>query len=335
MSVDDDHTDWLPKPPPPRPARRDAAIDAALRKFDGIDEPAPAVPQRPSPSWGRARRNPLGLVLSGLLIFVIGVPAALIAIRDQAPTPEGVASPAEMASPTVQPVRRAAPPPVAKAVPPAPAPVARVPQAPPRPEQPSSPPGVKKDVRQSLANNEPALQIAPPPARAPAAPIAAAPPAPPPPPPPSPPAETADRARSEDGQIVVTGSIVRRTEEKPNSFALKAKRQADPNAAFVSKLQSAVKANDRDAIVGLIAFPLRVNSGGTSKLYRDADAVERDFDRIFTPKVRKAILKQRPDQIFVRDQGAMIGSGEAWFDRSCPNAACSPAGPVRITAINP
>jgi hypothetical protein len=111
--------------------------------------------------------------------------------------------------------------------------------------------------------------------------------------------------------------------------------EVEPNAAFVAKLQAAIKANDRDAVVELIAFPLRVNSGGTSRLYRDADAVERDFDRIFTPKVRKAILKQRRDHIFVRDQGAMIGEGEVWFDRSCPDAACSPAGPVRIKAINP
>ena len=42
MAVDSDQTDWLPKPPPPRPARRDAAIETALRKFDGVDEPKAA-----------------------------------------------------------------------------------------------------------------------------------------------------------------------------------------------------------------------------------------------------------------------------------------------------
>jgi hypothetical protein len=31
----------------------------------------------------------------------------------------------------------------------------------------------------------------------------------------------------------------------------------------------------------------------------------------------------------------MIGDGEVWFDHTCPNASCSPPGPVRIRAINP
>ena len=43
MAVEKDQSAWLPEPPPPRPARRDAAIDAALRRFDGIDEPAPGA----------------------------------------------------------------------------------------------------------------------------------------------------------------------------------------------------------------------------------------------------------------------------------------------------
>jgi hypothetical protein len=50
--------------------------------------------------------------------------------------------------------------------------------------------------------------------------------------------------------------------------------------------------------------------------------------------VRRAILDQRADQLFVRDQGAMVGNGEVWFSDTCPNAACSPAGPVRIIAVN-
>lgn len=78
----------------------------------------------------------------------------------------------------------------------------------------------------------------------------------------------------------------------------------------------------------LISFPLRVNYKGGSRSYRDARAVERDFDRIFTPQVRRAVLGQKPDQLFTRDIGAMVGEGELWFDRSAP-------GEVRIIAVNP
>ena len=104
---------------------------------------------------------------------------------------------------------------------------------------------------------------------------------------------------------------------------------------FLSRLQRAVRSNDRRAVIALIGFPLRVNMEGGAKIYPDARSVERDFGRIFTPRVRRAILGQRASRLFARDQGAMIGSGEVWFDTSCPNAACSPAGPVAIKAVNP
>ena len=60
----------------------------------------------------------------------------------------------------------------------------------------------------------------------------------------------------------------------------------------------------------------------------------RDFDRIFTVKVKKAVLLQRPDSLFVRDQRAMVGNGELWFGETFPNSACSSLGPVRIVAVN-
>jgi len=63
--------------------------------------------------------------------------------------------------------------------------------------------------------------------------------------------------------------------------------------------------------------------------------VRDDYDRIFTPNVTRAILGQRFDQLFGRDQGLMIGDGQVWFDHVCANTQCSPPGPVRITAVNP
>jgi hypothetical protein len=48
-----------------------------------------------------------------------------------------------------------------------------------------------------------------------------------------------------------------------------------------------------------------------------------------------AILDQAPNALFVRDEAAMVGSGEVWIAQTCPNRACSPAGAVRIIAVNP
>jgi hypothetical protein len=78
-----------------------------------------------------------------------------------------------------------------------------------------------------------------------------------------------------------------------------------------------------------------VNGASGARTYRDAASVERDFDRIFTARVKHAILAQRPDGLFVRDQGAMVGDGELWFRETCSNPTCSPSGPVRIVAVNP
>ncbi|PJI89304.1 tetratricopeptide repeat protein [Sphingomonas koreensis] len=89
----------LPKAPPPRPARREAAIAAAMRRFDGIAD-APAEPQhmpaRP-PLW-KSRWGQAGAFASILLVAMITVPIALEtpprtppAPRSQAPVAERVA----------------------------------------------------------------------------------------------------------------------------------------------------------------------------------------------------------------------------------------------------
>ena len=83
------------------------------------------------------------------------------------------------------------------------------------------------------------------------------------------------------------------------------------------------------------AFPLRVNRGGRRISYKTGKELLAEFDAVFTPKVRRAILDQRFETLFGRDQGVMIGSGEVWFDHLCRNSSCSPQGPVRIKVINP
>ena len=134
--------------------------------------------------------------------------------------------------------------------------------------------------------------------------------------------------------LVVTGTRI----AKPAVQAPGAAKATSPDrvyAAFLSRLQSAARSNDHRRVIALISFPLRVNAAGGARTYRDAKSVERDFDRIFTPRVKQAVAQQRADKLFVRDQGAMIGNGEIWFDFSCPNTSCSPRGPVRILAVNP
>ena len=347
MAIDDDLSVSLPKPPPPHPARREEAIEAALRRFDGTAEAA-ADAHRPrstaSTWWTRLRQPQIGVLVSAMVVAAIGLPAALIAVRDLSPSPN---------QETI-----------------APRPTQRGPVASP-PAPPMSGPNDRGafDVRTpptELANPSPATPGGSAGGGSPAArpsnddagveeasSLAGSPQGPPPPPPAPPPAprvEPMERSANDAAasELVVTGTRVPQPSVSPDRSSQASKRArtgaaapaagaqaVDPSyVAFLTRLQSAIRANDHPSVIRLIDFPLRVYSSGSTRLYPDGPSVEREFDRIFTPRVRQAIMRQQANQLFVRDQGVMIGDGQIWFDHSCPNSACNPLGPVRIKAVN-
>jgi hypothetical protein len=336
MLPDDDSVS-LPTPPPPRPASREAAIGAALRRFDGIeDRPSVSKPAR----WTWNRHPQLGFALAASLIVAIGLPAAFIALRDQGASPVGVSA---TSPPTAQPRRAVVPSSSIPEAAPEPGPVKRRAVAP-----PGAPP-VRLQREEAKASPVAEAQAAPSADMAYAA-------APPPPPPalPRPPPPAAEKVAS-TGDLVVTGTRIPRPNLSAQSSPMN--REASGIAAerdevandlpapdwvlknpayrtFLTKLQNALRVNDRDAVIKLAGLPLRVNYS-RSHIYRDAKSVRADYDRIFTPNVRTVILAQRFEQLFGRDQGVMIGDGEVWFDHACLNSSCSRRGPVRIIAINP
>jgi hypothetical protein len=339
----DDH-DLLPEPPPPRPAGRDAAIAAALRRFDGEPDAAPQPRGSRAGSW--TRHPQLGLALAASLVVIIGFPAAFIVLRDNGSGPAEAPAPV---SPRA--VHRAEPPGIAvnEAVNTV---AAEPPTAPKAVDQlakiQAATPPVQADERQAASAGENArhdVPAAPPPPMVAAAP---APPPPAPPPPPPPPVPPAVAQKSAEGgatnDLVVTGSRIASANREQS--AARAERDAGATApdwvladrgyaTFLTSLQRAVRAGDRGAVARLVHYPLRVNSGGQSRFYRDSAALRADYERIFTPQVRRAILDQRLDRLFGSSRGLMIGNGQLWFDRVCSNRSCSSPGPVRITAVNP
>jgi tetratricopeptide (TPR) repeat protein len=84
MGIDDDIAAQLPEPPPPAPARRQATIDQALRRFDAMHHggPAAAEPARaPRAPWFAAIGRPqaAALVTAGL-VALFGIPAAWMSV---------------------------------------------------------------------------------------------------------------------------------------------------------------------------------------------------------------------------------------------------------------
>ena len=339
MLPDDDSVS-LPTPPPPRPASREAAIGAALRRFDGAGDSPGAAPKSRT-TWNR---HPMwGLAIAASLVAVIGLPAAFIAIRDQGQRPVAMSAPAP---PTEQPRRSVAQEAVIPGTAPVPGPVE------PRTAMPPGAPPIR--LQREEAKVSPVTEAPTAPAADMAYAAAPPPPAPPPPPPPPsapPSAQVAEKAVSNG--LIVTGSRIPRPNVSAQSgpvnreAGVAAERDEVTNdlpapdwvmkdrsyRTFLFRLQNAVRTNDREAVIRLAGLPLRVNSE-RSRIYRDAKSVRADYDRIFTPKVRKAILAQRFEQLFGRDQGVMIGSGEVWFDHACRDRDCNRLGPVHIVAIN-
>jgi hypothetical protein len=96
---------------------------------------------------------------------------------------------------------------------------------------------------------------------------------------------------------------------------------------FLENLQSAAQALDRPALANLVHYPFTTYNQGTPvKTYNTPEELLIDFEKLFTPRVIRAIENARYNNLFINSQGIMIGSGEIWF-RNYPEG-------VRIKAIN-
>jgi len=170
---DHDLSALLPEPPPPRPAARDAAIAAAMRRFDG--EPAVA-PARATPASPRFNRPQLAAFATIALVAVVGLPVWLAGDHrlDQVPSDVAVQAPApkvaeRQAEPTSAADMAAVPAPVVKGrAAPKVAPAEPVPAVVPTPSHE----GDKGDWAVDTAALAPAPELMPPPAPAPAAVVA-------------------------------------------------------------------------------------------------------------------------------------------------------------------
>lgn len=314
-----------PVPPPPRPAARRAAIDAALRKFDGIEE-VPAPSRRPSlVQWASTHRGMAGGLVTAALIAVISIPAIQVAIRDH---------PAEVASENKLPDIRTYNEPTAGAD--------SIAAEEPAADQPAplAKPGAKAPVIAEersgsvpARRNESAVLAEPSPS------VMAPAPPPPPHPPTQAPAKPSANEASDVGNIIVTGSRIPSADAKSSGFAQRAEAPpspreiAAPYQGFLNRLQGALGDNDRRAVLRLVGLPLRVDFAGGSRTYRTRQDVERDYDRIFTPAVRDAADSLGAGELTSSDGGKLRGSGRIWF--GCGLRTCLSEETIRIRKIRP
>ena len=96
---------------------------------------------------------------------------------------------------------------------------------------------------------------------------------------------------------------------------------------FLARLKQAMAADDHPAVAAMLKYPLTVNSSSERPItYRGATAMSANYARVFTPEVKAAVAAATPGNLFVRDQGIMIGNGEIWMNEV--------GGTMKIITVN-
>jgi hypothetical protein len=84
--------------------------------------------------------------------------------------------------------------------------------------------------------------------------------------------------------------------------------------------KAAVVGGDRAAVVEEVRFPLNISGG---KKISGPGEFQRNYEKIITPEVVKAVSEQDFGKVFVNQQGVMIGSGQVWLNGTCLDQACT------------
>ncbi|KRG61740.1 hypothetical protein [Stenotrophomonas maltophilia] len=84
--------------------------------------------------------------------------------------------------------------------------------------------------------------------------------------------------------------------------------------------KTAVVGGDRAAVVEEVRFPLNISGG---KKITGPGEFQRNYEKIITSAVVKAVSEQDFGKVFVNQQGVMIGDGQVWLKGQCLDQACT------------
>jgi hypothetical protein len=86
----------------------------------------------------------------------------------------------------------------------------------------------------------------------------------------------------------------------------------------------AVQRGDRRGAAAQVRYPIDVAVNGQRRRFANAGELRAAYDEVFTERFRESIARGLPRNMFVRDQGAMLGDGAVWFGAD-----------GRVIALNP
>ncbi|WCN39435.1 hypothetical protein [Aneurinibacillus uraniidurans] len=96
-----------------------------------------------------------------------------------------------------------------------------------------------------------------------------------------------------------------------NKYAIAGIEQPKKFEAFFVKFQTLVAEGDKKEVANYMKYPVVVNGKETAN--QTKKQFIKNYDKIFTPKVKKALANQKVENLFVNAQGVMVGDGEIWF----------------------
>lgn len=104
--------------------------------------------------------------------------------------------------------------------------------------------------------------------------------------------------------------------------------------SFLTRLQKAVGAGDRTTVAALIKYPLRVNHNEKRHESITTSAqLLKQYDAIFTPKIRQSIVKQTPAKLTGGRDGVAIDAGAVWLNSSCDRSQ-PPKCKMGVSSVN-
>lgn len=97
-------------------------------------------------------------------------------------------------------------------------------------------------------------------------------------------------------------------------------------------LQTAVAADDAEAVAEMIAYPFRVTADGEEYLFEGPEGVVEHYHNIVTDEIKQAVAAQGYETLFANQDGVMIGDGQVWLTGICVESACETVD-VKIATI--
>ena len=97
--------------------------------------------------------------------------------------------------------------------------------------------------------------------------------------------------------------------------------KSEPYEEFHNNLINYLNINNKQNISQMIHYPLKVNKSGIKIEYANKDEFIKNYESIFTKKIKTVVLNQSFNALFSNYQGIMYGSGSVWAAEVCSQAS--------------